>query len=42
MIQHYPSNKFMPSQSTIDIIRQFAYNYRPIVSNGKCIPFFLN
>lgn len=42
MKQRYSISDFTPSQSTLDIIRQFAYTYRPVISNGKCVPFFLN
>ena len=42
MTQHYSINTFTPSSANIDIIRQFAYTYRPIISDGKYVPFFLN
>ena len=42
MKQRYSTNTFTPSSATLDIIRQFAYTYRPVMSNGKYVPFFLN
>lgn len=42
MIQHYSINTFTPSSASIDIIRQFAYTYRPVTVNGKYIPLSLN
>ncbi|MDO4172458.1 MAG: hypothetical protein Q4E63_00180 [Prevotellaceae bacterium] len=42
MKQRYSTYSFTPSKATIEIIRQFAYTYRPILVEGKYIPFCLN
>ena len=42
MNQNYPINYFMPSESTLSIIRQYAHSFRTLNVEGKYIPVFLN
>ena len=42
MKQRYSTNTFTPSSATLALIRQLAYTYRPVMSNGKYGAFFLN
>lgn len=42
MKQHYSINSFTPNETTLDIIKQFAYTYRPLLVDGRRIPFCLN
>lgn len=42
MNQNYPANYFSPSERTLEIIRQYARTFRPLLVDGKYIPFCLN
>ena len=40
-MKHFTPKEFKPSALSIDIIRQYAYNYRP-VSNSQAHNYSLN
>lgn len=42
MNQNYSLNPFIPSEDTLAVIKQYAYTFRPLLVDGKYIPFLLN
>ncbi len=42
MNQNYTFNYFTPSESTLENIRQFARTFRPMMVEGRYIPFDRN
>jgi len=42
MIQNYSLNPFTPTENTISVIKQFARTFRPLLVDGKHIPFYIN
>lgn len=42
MNQNYSINYFTPSESTIAVIKQYAYVFRTLKVDGKYVPFCLN
>lgn len=42
MNQNYSINSFVPSEDTLAVIKQFAYTFRPLLVDGKYVPYFMN
>ena len=42
MIELFTKEELTPSEKTLNIIRQIAYTYRAMKTNGKLETYFLN
>lgn len=42
MKHNYSTSNFTPSNSVLDVIRQFAYTYRTLTVGGQRMALYLN